>query len=105
MSLEPSLTLSLLPKARLLRWNEEEQEAKEYRDRGICAVAFPSKETHGAAGGESGILESNTSLKTGCEDRAPLHRTQSSSDATCLPVAGLCYGAFTGRVNVWRQPS
>lgn len=54
------LTITLFPKAGLLRWDEEEQEAKEYRDCGIGAVAFPSKEIHMAAGKEVGIPESHT---------------------------------------------
>lgn len=44
-SLDSSLTIILFPKAGLLRWNKEEEEAKEDRDCGISAVAFPSKET------------------------------------------------------------
>lgn len=52
------LTVTLLPKAGLLRWDEEEQEAKEYRDGGVRAVAFPSKDIHRTTGRELGILES-----------------------------------------------
>lgn len=47
------LTVTLLPKAGLLRWDEEEQETKEYRDGGVRAVAFPR-----TTGRELGILES-----------------------------------------------
>lgn len=39
-----SLTV-LFPKARLLRGNEEEEEAEEDGDCGVGAVAFPAKET------------------------------------------------------------
>lgn len=55
-----TVTVTLFPKAGLLRWNEEEQETKEYRDCGISAVAFPSKEIHMAEGREVGVLESYT---------------------------------------------
>lgn len=48
------LTILLFPKARLLRWNQEEEEAEEHGDGGIGAVAFPSKREAGwrrASGG------------------------------------------------------
>lgn len=61
------LTITLFPKAGLLCWNEEKQEAKEYRDCGISAVAFPSKEKHMTAGREVGIPES-TGIRKGCGD-------------------------------------
>lgn len=54
------LTVTLFPKAGLLRWNEEEQEAEEYRDCGVSAVAFPTKEIHTAEGREVGIPKSYT---------------------------------------------
>lgn len=40
-----ALTILLFPKARLLRWNQEEEEAKEDGDGGVGAEAFPGKET------------------------------------------------------------
>lgn len=55
-SLEPPLTVILFPKAGLLGWNEEKKEAEEDGDCGVCAVAFPSKETNMAARGGHGSL-------------------------------------------------
>lgn len=99
------LTVTLFPKAGLLRWNEEEQEAEEYRDRGVSAVAFPSKEIHMAERREVGLLE-----RTGCGDTAPLRTTQSSSDSNFCQLLGAALAdswteVLSGdRSTVWGQP-
>lgn len=89
-----SLTVSLFPKARLLCWNQEEEEAQEDRDCGIGAVAFSGKETDRAGGG-SGSLRALCWLRPVCLNTVPLFRALFTG-GVCLTSWGCCLVSSSG---------
>lgn len=105
-SLKPFLTITLSPKAGLLRWDEEEEEAQEDRDRGVRAVAFPSRETNVATGGGSGV-PGRGAVTQGSLSLAPLFWAEFRPTATLLLTAygRAIHGGFSVQPRRCRGPA